>query len=217
TGGSRSNAGGWYWYIGTGLEVKPTSRFRVRIGPEFVRDHTIAQWLTVVVDPYATSTFGARHVFATLDQKTLSANIRLDWTFTPRLSLQVYLQPLISSGSYGGFNELTRPQTFMFTTYGENGSTIGASGGTYTADPDGVGPAPPFSFSDPDFNFKSLRGNAVLRWEYSPGSVLYFVWTQDRTDSDDPGTFRFGRDFRNLLSANPNNIFLIKLSYWWNL
>ncbi|MBI4429741.1 MAG: hypothetical protein HY562_11560, partial [Ignavibacteriales bacterium] len=108
------------------------------------------------------------------------------------------------------------PRTFDFREYGENGSTISYAGSKYTVDPDGTGPATPFQFDNPDFNFKSLRGNAVLRWEYLPGSTLYFVWTQSRTNEADPGDFRFGRDFGNLLSGKSDNVFLVKLSYWLN-
>jgi hypothetical protein len=81
-------------------------------------------------------------------------------------------------------------------------------------DPDASGPAAPFSFSDPTFNFRSLRGNAVLRWEFIPGSTLYLVWTQDRNASEQVGDLRFGRDVDALLRAKPQNIFLLKVNYW---
>lgn len=83
----------------------------------------------------------------------------------------------------------------------------------YTVDPDGPGPASAFSLRNPDFNYKSLRGTVVLRWEYRLGSTLYVVWTQNREDYANPGDFRFGRDFRNLLKAKGNNIFMIKFTY----
>jgi hypothetical protein len=83
-------------------------------------------------------------------------------------------------------------------------------------DPDGPGPAQPFSFGRPDFNFKSLRGNAVLRWEYMPGSTLFFVWTQSRSAADDNGNFRFGSSMGSMLRAPAENIFMIKATYWWN-
>ena len=69
----------------------------------------------------------------------------------------------------------------------------------------------------PDFNFKSLRGNAVLRWEYRPGSVLYFVWTQERTDYEPDGDLQFGRSARRLVDAQADDIFLVKATYYLNL
>jgi hypothetical protein len=101
--------------------------------------------------------------------------------------------------------------------YGQNGSTIDSADGMYSLDPDGAGPASAFSFGNPDFNMKSLRGTVVLRWEYLPGSLLYFVWTQNRADYADPGVLRLRRDLANLLTAPGDNIFMLKFSYRWNI
>jgi hypothetical protein len=87
---------------------------------------------------------------------------------------------------------------------------------SYEADPDGSGPAQPITFDNPDFNTKSLRGNAVLRWEYLPGSTLYLVWTQSRSDDEDIGVFQFRHSFQRLWKAHPDNIFMIKMTYWWS-
>ena len=72
----------------------------------------------------------------------------------------------------------------------------------------------PYSFDNPDFTARSLRGTAVLRWEYRPGSTIYFVWTQQRSGSADFGNFDFGRDYRALFRDRPDNVFLIKATYW---
>ena len=145
----------------------------------------------------------------------VSAEIRLNWTFTPRLSLQAYLQPFIAVGAYDRFKELARPRAYAYNVYGEGGSTIEFRSGRYTVDPDGDGPAPAFAFGNPDFNFKSLRGTVVFRWEYLPGSLLYLVWTQNRADYANPGTLNIRRDLGDLLTAPGDNIFLLKMSYRW--
>ena len=78
------------------------------------------------------------------------------------------MQPLLATGDYSGFKELARPRTFDFLEYGATAGSIAYDPATrsYTADPDGpTGAAPPFTFGDPDFNLKSLRLNAVFRWE----------------------------------------------------
>ncbi|HTP13567.1 MAG TPA: DUF5916 domain-containing protein [Bacteroidota bacterium] len=199
-----------------GVEWKPGSQVKISLTPYYDLDITFPQWVTSVQDPLATQTYGTRYVFGTILQKEFSANIRLDWTFTPKLSLQLFLQPLISTGQYTAFKEFARPRTLDFTTYGENGSTISYASGTYTVDPDGAGPAPSFTFDNPDFNYKSLRGNAVLRWEYMPGSTLYFAWSHNRTNELDPGNFDFTRDFGHLFSGIEDNVFLVKISYWIN-
>ena len=116
------------------------------------------------------------------------------------------------------FKQLHAAKTFAFDFFGTDaGSTIAFDGTTYTVDPDGPGPAGPFSFRNPDFSLKSLRGTIVLRWEFRPGSMVYFVWTQKRADTSDPGDFEFGRDFSDLLRAPGDNIFLFKFSYRFEL
>ena len=67
---------------------------------------------------------------------------------------------------------------------------------------------------NPDFNVHSLRGTAVLRWEYRPGSTVFFVWTQERSGSDAYGDFDFNRDKSALFRDRPVNVFQIKASYW---
>jgi hypothetical protein len=70
------------------------------------------------------------------------------------------------------------------------------------------------ALGDPDFNVRSLRGNAVLRWEYRPGSTLFFVWQQERSGFEPVGDFEFGRDTRAIFDGPAHNVFLIKVSYW---
>ncbi len=235
--GARSESGGYQTTWDPGVQWRPTPGIACTFSPELNHDVTIAQWITKQDDPTATATFGSRYLFAKLDQHELSATIRVDWTFSPKLTLQMYVQPLISVGSYSEFKELKQPGTYTFNNYGtDNGSTITRayreywialdpahpqdttliSRGDYVADPDGPGPAQRFRIANPDFNFKSLRGNAVLRWEYLPGSTLYFAWTQQRVNGDDAGTFSFGRDVHHLLFTPGDNVFLVKVVYWWN-
>ncbi|TMQ72478.1 MAG: hypothetical protein E6K80_02695, partial [Candidatus Eisenbacteria bacterium] len=118
-------------WINPSIEVKPVSNVLVSVGPGFERTVEDAQYVTTIDDPTATSTFDKRYVFAHLEQKTLSASIRLNWAFSPRMSLLTYMQPLISTGAYTGYKSLALPRSYDFDLY------------TYTG---GL----------PDFNFKSL-------------------------------------------------------------
>ena len=203
------------FYVESSLQWKPAPNLTFSAGPSYSLSTTLTQWVNVFDDATATATYGKRYVFATLDQTSLSANIRLNWTFTPALSLQLFLQPLISSGEYHDFKELVRPRSFDFRTYGTEGSTFDAE--THTADPDGSGPASAIQVGNPDFNFKSLRGNAVLRWEYRPGSTLYLVWTQSRSDFENTGEFKFNDSMSRLFEAKPDNILMLKFTYWWSI
>ena len=129
----------------------------------------------------------------------------MNWIFTPRLSLELYAQPLVSSVDYQDMHSLARPRSYEFVP------TDGVG-----PDPDGAGPEAPAQVTADDFTFASLRGNAVLRWEYLPGSTLFLVWTQNRSDSETIGEFGLRRSLSRLGSASADNIFLVKLSYWWN-
>lgn len=208
---------GYSWYGEVSLRWKPRSNISLSLGPSYNVRHSDIQWVTGVDDPLMVDTYGTRYVFGRLYQRMLSSEIRLDWTFTPTLSLQLYLQPLLAVGKYDEFKELARPKRYEYNFFGEDQSTISYEDGEYTVDPDGPGPAKIFSFDNPDFNFKSLRGTVVLRWEYFPGSMLYFVWTQNRVNDANPGDFNFSRDLGDLLTAPGDNIFLIKVSYRWNI
>ena len=203
------------WTARAALEWKPGARLSLRVEPQIERTGTSAQYVDTFDDPAATQTFGHRYVFADLDQTTVSASVRLNWIFTPKLSLEVYAQPLLSSGRYTGFKELARPRSYDFTAYPDPSPTTDPD--RIVVDPDGAGgPAAGEEIDDPNFSLASLRGNAVLRWEYSPGSTLFLVWTQNRSDTETIGTFRTGRAIDRLFGASADNIFLVKVSYWWN-
>jgi hypothetical protein len=205
--------GGYNFSWGASLLWKPGPNLRVSISPSYNFRYSQGQWIKAVPDSLMTATLGTRYVLSDVEQTTFPVETRVSWTFTPRLSLQVYVQPFIGTGAFSRFKELAAVRTFDFNYFGDNGSTIVREGRTYVVDPDGDGPAEPFSFSDPDFSLKSLRGTAVLRWEYRPGSMLYLVWTQRREDHSRPGEFDPGRDFQDLFSAPGENIFQLKFTY----
>jgi hypothetical protein len=211
-------SGGYNYTITLGLVWKPSPNFSLSVAPGYTWRYSEGQWVRQVDDPLKISTYGVRYVLADIIQKTLPIETRISWTFTPRLSLQAYLQPYVGSGDFSAFKELRAARTFDFDYYGEGGSTIDYAGGIYTVDPDGAaGPAAPFTFADPDFSLKSLRGTIVLRWEYRLGSMLYFVWTQNRADHSDPGEFDPWRDVGDIFRAPGENIFMIKFSYRFEL
>lgn len=172
------------------VEYRPAANVSVKVGPNFSTVENPLQYVDAIADTTAAATYGTQYVFARLRQTELSAGVRLNWTYSPTLSLQLYAQPLISAGKYDDFKQLARPRSNDYNPA-----------------------AAPYN---PDFNFKSLRGNAVLRWEYLPGSTLFFVWTQSRADFEDVGDFQFGQSIRRMFRAPADNIFMVKATYWWN-
>jgi hypothetical protein len=188
---NRGASDAWTTQGSIGVRFKMSSRWNLRVAPTFTRAFVPAQYVSTVADASYTPTFGRRYVFAPLDQTELGIETRLNMTFTPTLSLETYIQPLLSSGDYGTPKQLVAPRTYDFVGY--------------------AGTVP-----NRDFNLRSLRGNAVLRWEWRAGSTLFVAWQQSRLDAVPIGDFDFWRDRRALVRTRPDNIFLMKVNYWLN-
>ena len=196
--------------------IKPATNIVASIGPSYSHSESTAQFVRTFADPAATHFYGQRVVFADLTQHSLSMDTRVSATFTPTLTLELFAQPFVSSGDYSAFKEYVAPRKLekrvfdgsQLRTTQQNGRTV------YQLDPDRNAATANFSFNNPDFNFRSLRGNAVLRWEYRPGSTVYVVWQQSRSDSELYGDFDLGRDTGAIFRGKPDNIFLVKFNYW---
>jgi hypothetical protein len=220
--------GEWQTGVGepnTGLFVTPSAT--VKLGPNANIDFTptysrarSTQYVTTVDDATATTFYGKRYVFSQIEQTSLSLDTRFNMTFSPTLTLELYLQPFFASGDYSDFAEFARPRVLDKVVYGRDAGDITAqrdAQGTiqsYLVDPDGGGPAASFTFDNPSFSDRSLLGNAVVRWEYRPGSTIFLVWQQSRSGSALDGTFDLGRDRARLFGDAPVNIFQLKVNYW---
>ncbi len=215
-------AGGYSKNIFPQIDMRPSTTVTVSVSPGLSWGRTTAQYVQSVADDAATATFGRRYLFANLDQTTLSATTRVSWTLSSTLSFQLYAQPFASVGSYDQFKELTQPRTRVYSIYGGSAGTtikpvINSRGERtgYTIDPDGSGPASSFTLGNPDFRTQSLRGNAVVRWEYRPGSAVFFVWQQQRSGyAPYEGDFQTSRELRQIFTQ-PTNVFLVKATYWF--
>jgi hypothetical protein len=202
--------------LGPGIALKPAANVFIQISPTYQSDEDDAQYVTAVGDSTATAFSGTRYVFGFVRTHTVSLDTRLNWTFTPNLTLQLYAQPFVASGRYTSFREFAAPRAIDKLVYGRDIGTIArdSASGDYTVDPDGAGPAAPFSFANPDFTNTSLRGTAVLRWEYRPGSTLYFVWTQERSGVGSSGSVNFPSAVSTMFRDHPTNVLQIKATYW---
>ncbi|HEX8693967.1 MAG TPA: DUF5916 domain-containing protein [Longimicrobium sp.] len=200
------------------VRVKPAPNIEVSAGPAFSHNESRAQFVTAFADPAAAEWGGRRVVFSDLSQNTLSMNTRLNWTFTPTLTLELFAQPLVVAGDFDRFKEFAAPRELDKVVYDATQLTpiTGADGRvvSYSLDADRDGDED-LRFGNPDFNFRSLRGNAVLRWEYRPGSTLFLVWQQERSVTEPFGDFALGRDGEAVFDGRPNNIFVVKMSYWF--
>ena len=190
TSAGRDGHGSWHRDHGFDVTFRPTTALELRPGLRVNVGARDNQWLEQI-DDAATS----HYVFGQLDQTTVAATVRVNYTMTPNLSLQLYAEPFVSGGDYLGYRELVDGRAPNYDN-------------RYA----------PFDYTgaNPDFNVRSFRTTNVLRWEFKPGSTIFVVWQQAREGEESVGNFRLGRDFGAVFRAPARNVFLVKMSYWMN-
>jgi hypothetical protein len=207
---SEDDAGGFSNYSEVTLSFRPAGRWRISLTPTYNRAKNVFQFIEAR-DGGRDETFGTRYVFSHIDRSTLSTRLRVNYAFTPDLTLEVYGEPFAASGRYSKHGELLRPRSDRFLRYGENGTAITRTeGGDYEVR-DG---ADVFTLADQDFNVLSFRSNAVLRWEWRRGSTLFFVWQQNRFASEPTGASVGFGELADSFSAEGDNFIALKVSYW---
>jgi hypothetical protein len=158
-----------------------------------------------------------RWVLGRIDQDTWSFTVRIDLSITPDLTVQYYGSPFIGTGRYTDFKKATdtlaRPNADRFHLYGPDEIEYRPETSSYRVT-EANGPS--YSFANPDFSFRQFRSNLVARWEWRPGSSLYVVWSQGRTASAPYWEDSFGDNWSELWGTRPDNVFLVKLSYWFS-
>ena len=198
--------------IDIGATIQARSNIDLYVGPSIYSRNDPMQYVDEVQD-----TLGQTHfVFARIRQRVASLTVRVNWTFSPRLTLQAYAQPFIASARYGELKDVDDPgarrYADRFTPIG--GSSYLLEDGTYTVRTPAGGM---FEMARPDFDFRQLRSTVVVRWEYRPGSTLFAIWSHGRTSEIDDGRFHLGRDLRGLADAEGEHVVMVKANYWLGL
>ncbi len=181
--------------FGPEVDYKAAARFSSAFALQWSHNVADNQWYGNYSD-----SAGTHYTFAHLDQTTVSATVRLNYTFTPNVSLQGYVQPFVSKGTYRNVRQLSA--TPRAASYDARYAPFNDP--SVTGDPGG-------------FNFKQFESNVVLRWEYKPGSTLYVVWNEGRQGYlGEQGNANVGGDVTNLFRLHPQNTFLVKVAYWFD-
>lgn len=185
---------------------RPSDRLKISLEPWYGINQNKIQYLS------AEEVAGKEEYFlAEINQKTLMIEFRIDFSFTPDLSLQYYGQPFVSNGLYSNYKWVTDSRAsnyndrFVIVERDEEGGI----------DLDGNNEADVY-LEDSDFKFVYFQSNMVLRWEYLPGSTVYLVWSQSRDNSDfnrEQLPFEFNEDMNHMFRVFPHDVFLVKLSY----
>lgn len=210
-GGGRDRVGGSNYWVSPGFSYRPSPRIEISLSPNYSRSIDPRQFVTTV-EGGNDATYGTRYIFSTIDYSELSAQFRLNYAIRPDLTLETYAQPFAAVGTYSAFGELEEPETTDLILYGEDNGTTIAQDGDY----DVTDGAQSFTIGNPDFSAVSFRSNAVLRWEWRPGSTLFLVWQQNRAGGEPTRrTVRPG-DLGDAFDSEAfgENFFAIKATYW---
>ncbi len=190
---------------GVNFSYRPIDAIKITLNPSFETAYNNMQYVDKVAE---------RYVLARIDQRMFSASFRLEYYARPNMSFQYYGQPFIFSGDYSDFKKVTNS---MASNYADRIHEYGSDeiqlvNDSYTVKENG-NIINQFSFDNPNFKSFAFLSNLVFRWEYVPGSTVYLVWSQNRSDSDKLANFNFGKDFSNIYKIYPYDVFMIKFSY----
>lgn len=200
------------WGIFVNFSYRPMDALNISASPSYSFNGNQLQYVT-------TTSFNSqpRYITSGIDQSTFSMSLRFTYVITPDLSIEYWGQPFISTGEYYQFKRITDPDASeykdRFHTFASNEISFNSETNQYDVDEDANGTVD-YNIDNPDFNFAQFRSNMVVRWEYIPGSTLFLVWTQNRTDNAPTQEGNsFGHLGSSLFDKTAHNIFLIKYTY----
>lgn len=190
------------------MNYQPINAFSVSISPSFSSSSNQLQYVSTV-----SAGSEPRYVVAEIDQTVARVSVRMTLMLTPNLSLQYWGQPFGTAGKYSNFKHITDSRAESYTQRFAQYPTswLSQSDGNYSVD-EGNNGSIDYSFGNPDFNFGQFRSNMVVRWEYIPGSTVFFVWTKERNGAfydSDPDHEKYSFVF----DEKGHNIFLVKFTY----
>jgi hypothetical protein len=139
---------------------------------------------------WVSNDYGDESIFADLDQDRVTFNVTASITLRKNLSFQLSGQGYITGLDYGNYRKYLGEDE-----YGDN-----------------------VELDDLDRNYSALNSSMIIRWEYLPGSTVYFVWSRAMDDTDySVNNLDLNRDLGRLFSEGSSNVWLLKASYWWNI
>ena len=219
-GGKDDYASKWHG-LSYSLELSPREHYSISISPDYAWNYDESQWvdnLSVSHDDWVTWDY-IGSVYGKLTSQTISLGIRMNYSFTPDMSLQLFTQPFIAIGKYDSYRLLMENKTYQFA---ENflfyNDTLNTENTWYLIDdPSNSYFGIPYNEHNYDFNKKSLNWQSVFRWEYRPGSVLFFVWSFSSYEDQELLDFNISKSYRKLFEQVATHKFLIKYNYWMKL
>ena len=206
----RKNSSRSYGVYGQ-ISYQPLNVLSLSLSPSYFFNNTELQYVE-------TTEFSSeeRYLFAEMNQKTFALTLRINYNITPDFTIQYYGAPFVSAAIYSDYKKITDAKAEhypdRFETFSGNQINYLVDDEMYGIDESG-GENYDYYFGLPDFNYRQFRSNLVLRWEYKPGSLFYFVWSQENTDYISDGALNLGESIKNMFKVSPRDVFLIKFSY----
>ena len=189
----------------------------VYIVGEFMYHYNInnLQYVDIVRE---TVTNAPKYVMGRMYQNTYGLTLKLWVNITPDISVQYYGSPFTSTGRFEAFKVATAETkshvyTNKFIDFASNEITYSETDRTYSVSRTGEN----YSFKNPDFSFNEFRSNLVARWEYRPGSTLYFVWEHAMSSRDNYHITNWKDNLDRMFGLAASNVFMIKLNYWLSM
>jgi hypothetical protein len=155
-----------------------------------------------------------QYVVGTIDRKTISSTLRFEYFISPEISLQYYGNPYSSIGKYSNFREVADAGSKSLDNRYNSLQASPIVNDNYQLIKNGVSV---YNINNPDFNFQEFRSNLIGRWEFRPGSTLYFVWTNTRSSYSKQLDQSNWESFGSILDQKSQNVFMIKFSYWFSI
>ncbi|MBN2615058.1 MAG: carbohydrate binding family 9 domain-containing protein [Bacteroidales bacterium] len=199
-------------YYDFGISYQPISNLKLSINPTINQVYKGLAYVDAI-------SVGNReeYIVSDISQMQFSTNIRVNLSFTPNLSLEYWGQPFLFSANYSGFKKVIKAKQYNFASQFHKFTPGEISYDPTNEEYNVVDNNKSYSFSNPDFSVFNFRSNMVLRWEFVPGSTVYLVWSQNKSDSNSDGSFVFNRNLKKLEELRPTNIFLVKFSYRFSM
>ena len=135
----------WGYRAGLNLRFRPLNNINLMIEGFQDLGTKSMEWVGIEED-----SIGTNIIYAESAALMNDIQIRFNWTFTPDLTFEAFLQPFTVDMDYKTFYKLMAEKTRDLELYDYSG--------------------------DPDFKIKNIVGTFVVRWEYRPGSTLFLVY-----------------------------------------
>lgn len=197
--------------INSGVTFRPINTLKFALNLNYSKNQDNLQYVS-------TKKFNNQdsYVFAQINQQTLGLTVRVDYNISPELSIQYYGNPFASIGSYSRFKNITNSRAANYKNRFAYIQSVILEDKNYQIDLNNDLHTD-YTISNPDFSFSQLRSNMVAKWEYKPGSSIYFVWSNEQSEYENCTLNSLGKSFNKLKNAYSNNLLLIKINYWFSI